>query len=188
MLPKNLFTQNLYRTERLQGNRPEQSRGAAGKLFLSKIQSVPEERLTELASARSEETYRIAFTQAQKDFQNAEKQVTALEEEAVKALTGESQLDLEVVNSMLVKHRNKLEAAHTAMVEAQTRMEAEKENAREIKARIDELLSWAECYEKANIGTKHLIVGRLIERVDVSTGYKVHIKFRISLKQFLGQE
>ena len=35
---------------------------------------------------------------------------------------------------------------------------------------------------------KHLIVSRLIERVDVRTGYKVHIKFKISLKQFLGQE
>jgi hypothetical protein len=41
---------------------------------------------------------------------------------------------------------------------------------------------------KADIGTKHLIVSRLIERVDVRTGYKVHIKFKISLKQFLGQE
>ena len=35
---------------------------------------------------------------------------------------------------------------------------------------------------------KLLIVSRLIERVDESTGYKVHIKFKISLKQFLGQE
>ena len=42
--------------------------------------------------------------------------------------------------------------------------------------------------EKADIDTKHLIVARLIERVDVSSGYKVHIKFKISLKQFLGQE
>jgi hypothetical protein len=33
-----------------------------------------------------------------------------------------------------------------------------------------------------------MIIARLVERVDVSTGYKVHIKFRISLKQFLGQE
>ena len=158
------------------------------KMFLSKIESVPRERLMELASARNEETYKVAFKQAQKDFENAEKQVTALEEEAVKALTGESQLDLSVVNSMLVKHRAKLEAAHTAMEEAQTRMQAKKENAKETKAQIDELLSWAECFEKADIGTKHLIVARLVERVDVSTGYKVHIKFRISLKQFLGQE
>ena len=32
------------------------------------------------------------------------------------------------------------------------------------------------------------IIVREIERVDVRTGYKVHIKFKISLKQFLGQE
>ena len=124
------------------------------KRFLSKIESVPGERLMELASARNEETYKVAFKQAQKDFENAEKQVTALEEEAVKALTGESQLDLSVVNSMLVKHRAKPEVAHTAMEEARTRMQAEKENAKETKAQIDELLSWAECFEKADIGTK----------------------------------
>ena len=158
------------------------------KLFLSRIESVPREKLMELASARNEETYRIALKQAQKDFENAQKQVTALEEEAVKALTGESQLDLGLVNSMLVKHRAKLEAARTAMQDAQVRMDAEKENAKEAKSQIDELLSWAECYDKADIGAKHLIVARLVERVDVSTGYKVHIKFRISLKQFLGQE
>ena len=61
-------------------------------------------------------------------------------------------------------------------------------NAKASKAQVDELLSWAQCFDKADIGTKHLIVSRLIERVDVRTGYKVHIKFKISLKQFLGQE
>ena len=93
-----------------------------------------------------------------------------------------------IVNQMLLKHRAKLEASQTAMEEAQTRMQEERENAKATKAQVDELLSWAECFDKADIGTKHLIVSRLIERVDVSTGYKVHIKFKISLKQFLGQE
>jgi hypothetical protein len=146
---------------------------------------VPTERLLELASARKEETYKIAYKQAEKDFQNAQKQVTALEEEAVKALPGGSQLDLDVVHSMLVKHRVKLETAQRAMEDAKTRMEAEKENA---KAQIDELRSWAECFEAADIGAEHLIVARLIDRAEVKTGYKVHIKFKISMKQFLGQE
>lgn len=158
------------------------------RFFLSKIESVPRERLMEIASARNEETYKLALKQAQKDFENAQKQVTALEEEAVKALTGESQLDLSIVNSMLIKHRAKLEAADAAMKEAQSRMEAEKENAKGTRAQIDELLSWAECFDKADMGTKHLIVARLVERIEVNTGYKVFIKFRISLKQFLGQE
>ena len=78
--------------------------------------------------------------------------------------------------------------SQAAMEEAQTRMQEEQENAKATRAQVDELLSWVECFEKADIGTKHLIVSRLIKRVDVRTGYKVHIKFKISLKQFLGQE
>ena len=50
------------------------------------------------------------------------------------------------------------------------------------------MLDFLACFDKADIGTKHLIVSRLIERVEVRTGYKMHIKFKISLKQFLGQE
>ena len=74
------------------------------------------------------------------------------------------------------------------MQQEMLRMQAEQENAKATKAQVDELLSWAECFDKADIGTKHLIVSRLIERVEVRTGYKMHIKFKISLKQFLGQE
>ena len=55
------------------------------------------------------------------------------------------------------------------------------------KAQIDELLSWAECFDAADIGTRHMIISRLISRVEVTSGYKVHIDFRISIEQFLGQ-
>ena len=89
---------------------------------------------------------------------------------------------------ILVKHRNKLDAAQTAMEETQTQKDAEKANAKETKTQIDELFSWAERFGKEDVGTKHLIVGRLIERVDVSIGYKEHIKFKILLNQFIGQE
>ena len=157
------------------------------KLFLSRIQSVPQEELLKLASARNEEANKIAYKQAEKDFENTQKQVAALEEETVKALTGESQLDLAVVNSMLMKHRAKLEAAQQIMEDAKARMEAEKATAKKTKAQIDELLSWAECFEKADIGTKHMIVSRLISRVEIRSGYKMSLKFKISIEQFLGQ-
>ena len=105
----------------------------------------------------------------------------------MKALTGESQLDLGIVNSMLVKHRARLEAAQKIMAEAKAKMEAETANVKETKARIDELLSWAECFDKADIETRHMIVARLIEWVEVRTGCMVHIKFRIFLEQYLGK-
>ena len=114
--------------------------------------------------------------------------MAALEEEAVKALTGESQLDLSVVNTMLVKHRGRLETAQQAMVDAQARLEAETQSARETKAQVDELLSWADCFDKANTETKHMIMARLIDRVELADGYKVHIRFKISMDQFQGAQ
>ena len=158
------------------------------RTFFSRVKTVPHERLVELATARDEETHRIAYRQAEREFEASQRQVTALEEEVVKALTGESQLDLTVANSMLLKHREKLQTARHAMEEAKARLEKEKSSAQQTKDQIDEMVSWADCYAKADIGTRHMIIARLIERVDVATGHKVHIKFRVSLKQFLGQE
>ena len=81
-----------------------------------------------------------------------------------------SQRDLSIVHQMLLKRRAKPEASQMAMEDAQARMQAEQENAKGTKAQVDELLSWAQCFDKADIGTRHLFVSRLIERVDVRTG------------------
>ena len=174
--------QNVYKADVLNDAVEEQVR-----LFLSRIGSIPREHMVALASARNEEAFTVSYRQAEKEFENAQKQVAALEEQVVKALVGESQLDLSVVNSMLLKHRAKLEGAQQAMEEARTRMEAEKANARTATAQIDQLVSWAECYDRAEVETKHMIIARLIDRVEVGKGYKVHIRFKISIEQFLGK-
>lgn len=73
----------------------------------------------------------------------------------MKALTGESQLDLTVANSMLLKYREKLQTARHAMEEAKAWLEKEKSSAQQTKDQIDEMVSWADCYAKADIGTRH---------------------------------
>lgn len=91
----------------------------------------------------------MAYKQAQKDFENAQKQVTALEEEAVKALTGESQLDLSIVNQMLLKHRAKLEPLRKQGRNA-ARMQAERKTHKPPKPRWMSCFL-AECFEKAEL-------------------------------------
>ena len=125
------------------------------RTFFSRVKTVPHERLVELVTARDEETHRIAYRQAEREFEASQRQVTALEEEVVKALTGESQLDLTVANSMLLKYREKLQTARHAMEEAKARLEKEKSSAQQTKDQIDEMVSWADCYAKADIGTRH---------------------------------
>ena len=158
------------------------------KKFLKRLASKPREALVEAASARNEKSYQAALEQAEKEYAIAQKQMNALEEEAVKALTGESQLDLSVVNTMIIKHRARRDAAEQAIEEARERLEQEQITNKETQAQIDEMLSWVDCYAKANVETKHMIISRIIERVEIKARNKIHIKFKISLDQFMGKE
>lgn len=51
---------------------------------------------------------------------------------------------------------------------------------------VSNLFEWAELFDEANKETRHMILARLIERVEVGTGYNVTIKFKITYEQFLG--
>ena len=48
--------------------------------------------------------------------------------------------------------------------------EAERANKKETRIQINKLLSWAAYFDTADIGTKRMIVARLVKRVEVSTG------------------
>ena len=58
-------------------------------------------------------------------------------------------------------------AAPTCGIGISRGMEAEEENAKAAKARINELVSRSECFEKAGIGTRHLIRGLLQDYPDM---------------------
>ena len=54
------------------------------------------------------------------------------------------------------------------------------------RALTSDLIEWADLFDKANKETRHMILARLIERVEVGAGYKVTVKFKITYEQFLG--
>ena len=132
-----MYNRNLYRCYRKISS-PQSCDGPSGheiqlvndavenavREFLSRIKVIPKAQLLAIANAREASVAEVAFRQAVKDFEEAQRQVNALEAEAVKALTGESHLDLSVVNNMLLKHRAKMDAASTVMEESKARMEA----------------------------------------------------------------
>ena len=49
----------------------------------------------------------------------------------------------------------------------------------------EELLSWSACFDYANTETKHMILSRLFDRVEVGSGYKIQIHFKVAYEQFI---
>ena len=133
--------------------------------YLEKLGKIPANELVEQACSRNADLLQVAYKQALSDFEKTQKQVNALETEAVKALTGESQLDLSVVNGMLLRLKAQLAEESKAVDEARAKLDQDKKNRKATEARIEQFLTWAECYDKADYERKHMIIAALIDRV-----------------------
>ena len=54
----------------------------------------------------------------------------------------------------------------------------------EMQAQYDEVISWTELYDAADLPAKKMIVANLINRIEVGEDYKIHIDFNIDLSHF----
>ena len=92
---------------------------------------------------------------------------------------------ISIVNAMMPKYKEKLETAQHRMEEAKAKMEKEKDAAQIATQEVTDLLSWADTFDEANAETKHMIIARLVERIEINHDYEVEIKFRISVEQYM---
>ena len=82
-------------------------------------------------------------------------------------------------------YKEKLETAQRRMEAAKAKMEKEKDAAQTATQEVTDLLSWADTFDEANAETKHMIIARLVERIEINHDYEVEIKFRISVEQYM---
>ncbi len=40
-------------------------------------------------------------------------------------------------------------------------------------------------YDESSVEAKHMVIARLVDRIEVSRGYEVHIKLRVALEQLV---
>ena len=55
---------------------------------------------------------------------------------------------------------------------------------RSLENQYNDVISWAELYDTADLETKKIIVNCLIRRIEVYRGYKLHVDFNIDFTQF----
>ena len=156
--------------------------------LLAQLGRIPADQMIRNACSRNNEILKAAYKQAVNGFEKTQKQVSALETEAVKALTGESQLDLSVVNGMLLRLRSQLDAESRLVEEAKARMAEEEKNRKGTEAKVEQILTWAERYDEASYESRHLIIAALVDRIEVNRNNEISIKFKVTAEQFLGKE
>lgn len=155
--------------------------------YFDNIRTAPTVQMMNAAKRRTSSIDEDALANAEEALEKAQNEMIALEEEAVKALTGESKLDINFINGLIPKRRANLEKA-TAEVERLRALIADTEAKNSaLDQELKMILSWADAFDSASNEVKRSIIAALIERIDVYNDYRLDIHFRISAEQFLGK-
>lgn len=119
------------------------------------------------------------------DYVAAEKNYQVLTAEIVNALAGQSAFSPEVLNTTIEEQTKKCAQLKAAIAKMESELNAGQNRTVEIARQYDNLLDWATAYDTASMSAKKVIATHMIDRVDVSRGYRLNIKLNISVEQFL---
>ena len=156
--------------------------------FFARISRVPEAAQVKAAMRREESTQAKALADAAAAVDKAAKAVAALEDQAIKALTGESQLDLGIINQLMPKQKAALEAAREEYQRILLVNQAEEETLEAKRLQAKKMAEWGHLFEDAPEAQKRMILAEIIDRIEVRRGYQVTIRFKLTARQFLEPE
>ena len=128
---------------------------------------------------------RAIVQRVQREAQKTEKDLQNLQNEILKALSGESAFDLSILNDMVKGLKAKQEEQLAALSVAQDEESEERSTIMQMQSTYNQFVEWADVYESATMETKKMIAAQLIKRVEVFEGYKFKVELSLTAKQFL---
>ena len=122
---------------------------------------------------------------AQREREKARKDLQVLNAEIVNALTGSSAFTPDMLREAIVRAEEKCAGLEQDYEMAKKALDDSEIYLEKLSAKYDRFVEWSDIYDTATIETKKMIVSQIIERVDVFRGYRLRIKFSISVEQFI---
>ena len=121
----------------------------------------------------------------QREASKTEKDLQNLRNEVLKALSGQSSFDPDLLNSLIKDLEMKCREQQAALAAAQQDEDENISLMRQMRQDYSRFVQWADVYDAANMETKKMIVSQLFERIEVYRGYKLKVRLTITVQQFL---
>lgn len=157
---------------------------AVVKDVFRQMTGIPKSELIASQYAHEIEQNKVHLAEVNGRYAEAAEKVSILKAEVVKSIQGKSAFSPQMLSELI-------EEAETEATECEGIRDAAERAVRDselllknICARYDEIISWAELYDNASMEAKKMIVNSLIQRVNVFKGYRLEIEFNFDLRQF----
>ena len=132
---------------------------------------------------RNKHDERIQELQSKLD--KLQKQQTNLRQEVVRSLSGDSTFDAPLLKSLLDENVIAVREAEAQLAEFQKEKDTEESKLKNMYSQFSRISAWSEEFETADVETKKMILARIIEKITVEKGYKIHISFYLTREEIL---
>lgn len=155
--------------------------------YFAGIRSEPTTQMLQAAETRTQQIQKASLAEAEAALKKAQTEMAALEDAAVKALTGESGMELSFINGLIPKRRANLENALREVERIKSEIQADEKANRARENELSMILSWADAFDEASLETKRSIIAMLIDKIVVYEDYELDIHLSLTAEQYLGK-
>jgi hypothetical protein len=152
--------------------------------IFERMKSVPKSEIVNARYRDKMEERKLLLQSIRAEHAKAAAELDMLKAEIIQVLRGESTFSKELLSGMVSEAEAKAAALQKQLTTAQTAYNEGQAVLNALNAQYDDIISWADMYDQANLEAKKMIVNCLIKRVEVCRDYKLHIDFNIDLEQF----
>jgi len=151
---------------------------------LDSLQSIPKCEVVDSGLSALQDEMELTLKNSQRDYLKASTDVAELKNEVLKSIRGESNFTPGLLNDLIAEAEERLAEIESVRDMARHELDNCKYRIAEIQEKYDEVISWTELYDSADLSAKKMIVANMINRIDVGADYDIHIDFSFDLTHF----
>ena len=103
----------------------------------------------------------------------------------VNSLSGNSTFDTQLLKSLLDENSIALQETEKQLLEYQNEKETEESRIQNMYEQFSRITAWRDEFNTADVETKKMILARIIQRITIEKGYKIHIHFYLTREELL---
>ncbi len=154
--------------------------------ILSKIKGANREKLVKKQYMKIVEGKKRLYEELQRKYDKEKNIYDGLIKEVGLAMIGQSKFSADILNSTIENAKIALAEYETKIPLALQDLSDDKETLKGLDVYFSRFISWSNEFNQATPERKKMIIGKLIERIEISAGYKVRLVVNMNYEQFTG--
>lgn len=156
------------------------------QLIRMKFSEITAASESEILSSQHEKDIQLARSKYEMEKAHVldkQKELDDYKGETLKIIRGQSKMSIDLLNTMVAETEVQIKEAQASVDAAEAELQELLDTSEGLKREYDQLLSWADLYDKSSFEAKNMIVSQFIRSVHVGRGFNIEVDFNVSFDE-----